>query len=169
MTKSDYKRFAKKHLRKHGLDEWTVEFSGRMKKDVGKAVFKSKTRNKVIVLSKAWFVDYEDQINDTEELKDVILHEVSHCLDIKRRGKSGHGLKWKMCARKVGADPTRTTDAVPRSLKAQVADWKRVCPECKQVAGYYFSKPTSEKYACALCCEKHGKKRKFKLEIKPNK
>lgn len=73
MTKSDYKRFAKKHLQKHGLDEWTVEFSGRMKKDVGKAVFKSKTRNKVIVVSKAWFVDYEDQIGDTEELKDVIL------------------------------------------------------------------------------------------------
>lgn len=172
MTKADYKHFAKRKLSEHGIDGWTIEFSSRMKKNVGKAVFRSKTRRRVIVLSEPWFVDFESIIDNEEELKDVILHEIAHVLDYERRGTSGHKRKWKKCAREVGADPTRTTDAIPHSLFKQVADWKRVCPKCGKAAGYYFSRPTAKHYMCAGCHSKgdsRAKRQEYMLEIKRNR
>jgi len=166
MTKSDFKTFARKELSKNGLDGWTVNFNGRIKRAVGKC----KPGKKRIDLSKTWFIDYSDEIEDAE-LKDVILHEVAHALDYSRRGTSDHSRKWKRCAREVGADPSRTTDGIPQKLIAKVSPWKRECPKCGWET-YYHSKPTAGGKLCPECHKDfhpRSEKVEYVLEIKRNR
>jgi len=166
MTKFEFMKFARDHLNKHGLDGWTVKFNGRIKKAVGKC----KTRKRQIDLSKTWFIEYGDEIEDAE-LRDVILHEIAHALDYTRRGKSDHSRKWKRCAREVGADPSRTTDGIPKKLIAKVSPWKRECPKCGWET-YYQSKPTAGGKLCPDCYSKRHSREKAKeytLDIKRNR
>jgi len=59
-------------------------------------------RNKLIKLSE-WYVE----LNDIEEVKDTILHEIAHALAYVRYGKLGlgHGLLWKRVCQEIGAIP----------------------------------------------------------------
>lgn len=164
MNKNDFVRFARKKLNEHGLKNWVVNFNGRIKRAVGKC----KPRKKQIDLASTYFIEYGDEISD-EELKDVILHEIAHALDFKRRGTSDHSRRWKQVAREVGANPSRTTQ-LPRSIKKAVADWKRECPQCGWTS-YYHSKPTAGGKLCPECHESWHpgeEKTEYLLEIKSN-
>ncbi len=57
---------------------------------------------KLILLSK-WYVE----LNDIEDVKDTILHEIAHGLAYVRYGKLGigHGTLWKKVCREIGAIP----------------------------------------------------------------
>jgi len=57
---------------------------------------------KLILLSK-WYVE----LNDIEEVKDTILHEIAHALAYVRYGKLGigHGHLWKRVCVEIGAIP----------------------------------------------------------------
>ena len=59
-------------------------------------------RRKLILLSK-WYVE----LNDMEDVKDTILHEIAHALAYVRYGKLGigHGALWKKVCREIGAIP----------------------------------------------------------------
>jgi predicted SprT family Zn-dependent metalloprotease len=165
MKKSDYRSFARKHLQKWDLGGFDIVFNGRMKRAIGRC----KYRKREIHLSSAYFVDHEEKIN-TELLKDVVLHEISHALDFKRRRTSDHSWRWKEVAREVGADPTRLAE-MPSEVIRKVATWKRECPKCGWEK-FYHSKPHSKRdKVCPECHNKYDsfeEKKKYVLEVKRN-
>jgi len=87
-----------KYMAKHDLpDEWLFRWQNK-KNALGTCSFK----NKLIKLSK-WYVE----LNDIEDVKDTILHEIAHGLAYVRHGKlgMGHGLLWKRVCQEIGAIP----------------------------------------------------------------
>ena len=86
------------------------------------------------------------ELNDEQEVKDTILHEIAHALC--PRG-AGHGDLWKQKCREIGAKPercfSRRTVVVP-----EVTKYKYECPGCKRqiTKTYIMKKPR----ACGACC-----------------
>jgi len=152
MESYQYKAIAKSALKTNALydywamEEWDVEFNDNISKTLGRA----KCHDRVIELSSKAFIENEHMI-PKETLIDIVLHEVAHALDYEDRGTSGHDEAWKDWARKVGADPTRTTSLPEVAVKA-MASWKRECPECGWTS-YYDGKPRKEETYCPDCHE----------------
>ena len=80
-------------LKRHGLDGWKVKLD-RSKKRFGYCSY----RHNYISLS-APIVE----LNDYAEVKDTILHEITHALTLVRTGEKGHGETWKAICREIGA------------------------------------------------------------------
>lgn len=108
-------------------------------------------------------------------IRDTILHEIAHALDVEERGTSDHGFRWKRMASLVGADPTRTC-AVPPAIHKQLrstAKWIRYCPnpECDNKKMYFTKPGHAYVRACGDCCRKHNNGQyteRFKLQWKIN-
>jgi len=66
------------------------------------------------------------------EFEDVILHEIAHMIDVKTRGYSAHDHVWKQIAKRIGAEPTRTTNAGDGPTFNYVV----VCEGCKKPLAY---------------------------------
>lgn len=62
---------------------------------------------------------------DDDEILDTILHEIAHALIDP---KHGHDYMWKMMARKVGANPQRTTEAHIEPSAGY--NYAMICPSC---------------------------------------
>jgi len=161
MKSYQYKAIAKSALKTHAsgahwpVDEWDVEFNNDISRTLGRA----KCRERIIELSASLFIDHEDKVSK-EVLVDIVLHEVAHALDFEDRGTSGHDEAWKSWARKVGANPNRTTE-LPKEARKAMAKWKRECPECSW-ACYYDGKPRKKAY----CPDCHEVGNEVELEIK---
>ena len=61
-------------------------------------------------------------INSIEQVTDTILHEIAHA---KAGYEAGHGRKWQMVARSLGARPERCGAGV-----APQGSWYAICPNC---------------------------------------
>jgi len=91
------------------------------------------------------------ELNDEQEVKDTILHELAHALC--PRGE-GHGELWKQKCREIGAKPIRCyssrTVAIP-----EVTKYRYECPNCgRHVIKTYVMRKSLR--ACGPCCRKHN-------------
>lgn len=127
-------------MSKHGLIEkgWTFSFD-RAKRRFG--VCKYRTKN--ISLSTAL-----TELNEEEQVKDTILHEIAHALAGSR---AGHYAKWRYTAMSIGAKPTR---CYGEEVIKPAHKWLGTCPN-----GHETKRMKRMKVACAKCCNEfnHGR------------
>ncbi|MCA1800425.1 MAG: SprT-like domain-containing protein [Actinobacteria bacterium] len=137
MNITEAQRLARKLMDDHGLRD--IPFAmNRRKSALGVCKFLRPRYGMPTVvgieLSQYWTPHLSDA-----EVKDTILHEIAHAL---AGFNAGHGYKWKAEARRIGANPTRTAEAVPAEVKARVgklhAKYSATCRSCGQV--YYFNR-----------------------------
>lgn len=95
-----------------------------------------------------YYLAMKDQNNET--MKDCVLHEIAHAIDVERRGTTDHSAEWKYIARAVGADDTRTTDQIVQPKGRYTLH----CKNCGNTSEKY-RRPT-RKSACGKCCKKHA-------------
>ena len=128
-------------MKDFGLIEkgWRFIFSNK-KRAFGTCYY----RRKEIALSKYLvpFMSYKD-------VKDTILHEIAHAIDAQQRGYSNHDKKWKMIAKRVGADPMASHDKADIPISA--FNYYHECPVCGQKYGVY--KRPRARYLCGECRE----------------
>jgi len=131
-------RMARELMDAHGLDSWGFRFNHR-KCDMGCCHF----HHERIELSMHFVRD-----NDTELVRDTILHEIAHAL---AGHAAGHGPKWKKMCREVGATPTRCGEA-----KMPAGQWQAVCPGCGWTYTRHRRPAQHAGYHCTGCGPKRG-------------
>ncbi len=116
MDLSDAHNLAQTLINEHGLTDWRVRFD-QARQRCGACHFQSKE----ISLSKHFV-----RLNDAEELRLTVLHEIAHAL---AGPNTGHGKRWQRVALKIGATG-QTTNA-----SAQMPDprWGLRCTLCTQI------------------------------------
>jgi predicted SprT family Zn-dependent metalloprotease len=94
---------------------------------------------------------YALQMNE-EEIKNVILHEIAHALDVMERGYSKHDLRWKVIAKRIGCNAERTFESKKFNIKYKYDGY---CPTCDEVVGGWYRKPKhihkENAYICTKC------------------
>lgn len=71
---------------------------------------------------------------DPDLVRDALLHEIAH---VHAGMRAGHGPAWKAAARRVGANPSRTT-LLPDEVHEAVSKYRATCRRCG--AGVYFQR-----------------------------
>jgi len=72
-----------------------------------------------------------------KDVRDVVLHEIAHALANEAAGCGvGHDWRWRQKCREIGANPTRTSDAVPSEIINRMAKYVLICPVDMQTLGY---------------------------------
>jgi predicted SprT family Zn-dependent metalloprotease len=123
---------------------------GRTRKIIGRCRVRKKAKSREIISKRIEistpYLNVPGQ--NMAEMKDTVLHEIAHAIDVERRGTSDHSATWKHIARAVGADPTRTSDIV----KSVPGRYKLTCPDpdC-DLEVYMYRKPKVRK-----SCNRHG-------------
>jgi hypothetical protein len=107
-----------------------------------------KTRNKQIELS-MYFL--KANLEACNEMRDTILHEIAHAIDVEIRGYSDHSENWKRIARAVGADDSRTANV---DMTGAVSKYTATCPNCKRENPMH--RKTRGNSACGKCCKKYN-------------
>jgi predicted SprT family Zn-dependent metalloprotease len=103
-----------------------------------------------IDLSRLWMSKVSE-----EQVRDTVLHELAHAVV---GHEAGHGPVWKAAARRLGANPKRTSD-LPEDfileIKQEISNYKAVCTNEKCSNTYFFHRLTrnwkSGAYKCAKC------------------
>ncbi len=131
---------AERLIKQHQLHGWTLQWD-RAKRRLGLCDY----RNKIISLS----YDYV-KLNNSEEVKDTILHEIAHAL---AGAKTGHGEKWKLICMQIGAKPERCCNDPVVMPKG---DWRAICKSCNYLY-HFFRKPKKSSYYCRKCGTIRGK------------
>jgi predicted SprT family Zn-dependent metalloprotease len=121
---------ARQLMDQHGLHGWSLVF-GQAQTYFG-ICYK---RQKRITISALLTL-----LNDIDEVRDVILHEVAHALTTDR----GHGRLWKAKARMVGCRPERCR---PASVHYPPARFVTTCPAC----GYQTTGYRRTRSSCGKC------------------
>ena len=136
-----------KHLSDAKFD-WQFEFNNA-KKTFGQCVYGKKYGRPFhrIKLSKPLVA-----LNDEEQVRDTILHEIAHALDVEQRGYSSHDYKWVSIARSIGCNGNRCYNV--NDVEQPKSKYSLICNSCKREAPAY-RKPKRKK-ACGVCCRKHN-------------
>ena len=85
-------------------------------------------------------------LNNIDEVRDTILHEIAHALC----PKDGHGPRWRATCRRLGAKPVRCyTDATVVSPPRAPAPYRFGCPKCD----WWVDRRRRSRrgYLCKLC------------------
>jgi predicted SprT family Zn-dependent metalloprotease len=89
------------------------------------------------------------EINCTDEVRDTILHEIAHALDVTRHGSSSHGVRWKRICVEVGARPIRCGKSInPDAIKSP---YKFVCKPCNKEFPRFRKPKRTTGYRCNTC------------------
>jgi predicted SprT family Zn-dependent metalloprotease len=123
----------------HGLEGWSFAFN-RRKRTLGLCLYGART----IELS-MFFVDR----NDTEEIRDTILHEIAHALVGPGHG---HDAVWKTKARAIGARPERCGQA-----EMPEGRWQARCEACGQDFSRHRRPKRLTGWFCRNCGPEQGK------------
>ena len=83
---------ARRLMDEHGLTGWTLAFV-EAKRRLGDCHF----RHRVIRISRTHALEGSE-----EQIRDTVLHEIAHAI---AGHEAGHGLLWKVTARRIGATP----------------------------------------------------------------
>ena len=136
MTLDEVEKLARGLMAQHGVSDWDFAF------DRAQARFGCcHWRTRKITLSR-----YHAEHGTEADITETILHEIAHAL----AGVSAkHGLKWKIIARRIGANPKATSD---RPLHAPPPKYQGTCPGCGQTS----KARRRTKAACAACCDRHN-------------
>jgi predicted SprT family Zn-dependent metalloprotease len=103
MTQTDAKSLAIELMDKWGLLDsgWDFIFDNRRRAFGGCQYLKGRKKSGTIRLSKYLLPTLSE-----DQVKDTILHEIAHALDVMDRGTSDHSYQWQRWAIKVGANPS---------------------------------------------------------------
>src|SRR3954462_9851485 len=120
----------------HGLTDWRFSFD-HARRRFGRCDYTDRR----ITLSRPLTL-----LNSLDEVRDTILHEIAHALC----PKDGHGPRWRVVCRKIGARPVRCyTDTSVVSPPRAPARYRFGCPRCNWwVERRRRSRRT---YLCKLC------------------
>lgn len=88
------------------------------------------------------------ELRSEEEVRQTILHEIAHAIDVEIRGKSGHDIFWKNISRSIGYKGERTTK-ITNSTKVATYKWVGICEEHGFLGGW-TRKPNNNKI-CRKC------------------
>lgn len=101
----------------------------------------------------------EMNLENGDQIKDTILHEIAHALDAVVFGRSSHGARWNRIATSIGCSGDRcySSEAVVKPK----SKYTLICPEC----GYEVSahKMPKRSKSCGKCCSHYNDKYKFKI------
>jgi predicted SprT family Zn-dependent metalloprotease len=128
-------------MAEHGLAAggWQFQFD-RAKRRAGVCRYPTASRGGRIGLS-VYFASH----NTDDEIRDCLLHEISHALAGK---EAGHGPAWQAVCRRIGARPVRCYDSrtvvMPRGL------FRSVCPGCG-TEHHRHRRPRAVRYWCRRC------------------
>jgi len=126
----------------HKLDGWRIQF------DESRSRFgQCRIGEHVISLSRPLV-----ELNNMEEVKDTILHEIAHAL---APIGAHHNHAWKAVARSIGCRAERCYNA--GSVITPPAKYNATCPAC----GRKIQRERKTTIACNVCC-----KGKFQAEYK---
>lgn len=145
----------KESMATHGLGEWSAQLDNS-KRRFGVC----KPGKKTISISRPLCA-----LNSDDEVRDTILHEISHALAWKRHGENcGHDARWKKICAEVGARPVACYDG--NDVTQPDAPWVLAHKETGEVFRSYFKRPNrnwSEIWIRGRKADTFGK-----LEIRPN-
>ena len=115
MRTDEVERLARELMDDHGLQAWRFRFD-RSKKRFGRCEYTGRK----ITLSRHLVA-----LNDEDQCRDTILHEIAHAL---APAGCGHDWQWKATCRRIGARPVAcyTLDEVV----VPPAPWYLVCESC---------------------------------------
>jgi predicted SprT family Zn-dependent metalloprotease len=133
LSPSDARRIALALLSQHGLTDWTFAFN-RAKRTMGLC----RHLERRVELS-VYFV----LANDADNVRDCILHEIAHAL---AGLEEGHGPRWKLICRRIGARPERCGDA-----RMPDGKWRAVCPGCRREYTRHRRPARRSLYCCSDC------------------
>jgi SprT protein len=142
MKLAQARKLANDLIRLHKLSPaWSFKFD-RSKVSFGKCYYGKKQ----ISLSR-----YLVELNDEDEVRDTILHEIAHAL--APRG-AGHGPVWQSIAKSIGCNGRRCFGS---EVARPVPKFMGTCPTCKLVI--YRHRRTE--VACAKCSPVFDRKHAF--------
>lgn len=134
MNLSEAASLARGLMNDHGLGHWTFEFD-RAPRRFGAC----HGRLRKISLS-----EYLVRLNEEDQVRNTILHEIAHALTPNERG---HGPQWRRKCIEVGIRPdrcySRAVTRVPRG------SWVGICPGCGKQS-HMFKKPKARR-SCGRC------------------
>jgi predicted SprT family Zn-dependent metalloprotease len=135
------RRFALERMTHFGLIDsgWSFRFDGA-KRRFGVCRF----ARKEISVSR-----HLVELNDEEECRDTVLHEIAHAIAGPR---AGHGPAWKRACLAVGAKPERCFRS--EDVAQPSARFNAVCPNCGTARGFY--RRPARRRVCASCCTVHA-------------
>lgn len=141
---SEVLQLAKTLMKKHGVDHWKFGFN-RSKRYYGICY----PARKLIRLSKYFCGDL---VNSIEDIRDTILHEITHALvEEKYPGmRYGHNYVWKRIAEKIGCKPVRCNNQgnMPKGK------YQAFCPKCGDLPVFMHrlgSAMQLGRYMCRKC------------------
>ena len=136
-----------------------VEWSNRLTRCVGKAIFRPANKTGTIKLSSKLWSSMSNKDQD-----DTILHECAHLIAdylygievINTEGHAGHGVTWKIIARRIGAKPTRYIESHKADFHLYRRRVARYNVLCKCGAKHALSKNMitrmrKTRYICKRC------------------
>ena len=116
MEKGKAATLARQLMEEHGYGYLLFGFN-RRKKSLGVCFIKYRGTHAAtpegIELSEVW-VPYLSEA----EVRDTILHEIAHAMTPD--AKYPHGTSWKLAAQRIGANPNRTAESVPKEVMERV-------------------------------------------------
>lgn len=139
MTLRDARALAQTLMLEHNLSSWSFRFD-RAKRRFGMCDY----THQVISLSR-----HLTLLNETEKVREVILHEIAHALT----PDAGHGPAWRKKCRELGIPPARcfSSDEVAQPA----APYALVCPRCGLKVARH--RKTNTKYLCRTCWSKRDR------------
>lgn len=134
-----------KHLKAHGLIQWTVKI-----KSLKTRIAQCRTLRRALVpeASKGvieWSREFAEFLTEAEAL-DTTLHEIAHAL--VPHAKTAHGPEWKAMAIKLGAKPT-ASKAVPGAVIE--SKYTGECPQGHKFTRNRISWENRYSYYCPAC------------------
>lgn len=125
-------------LKKHQLHEWCFKFD-HAKRRFGCCNYS----NSVISLSR-----HLTRLNDEDEVRDTLLHEIAHALT----PGDGHGRKWKAKCLEIGAKPERCYQA--EEVEQTLAPYYLYCKHCGIEQPRF--RRSRRIVACRDCCNRYN-------------
>jgi len=133
-------------IKNSGLKGWRFEYSNAKALAGCAGILNGK---KIIRLSK-FYALHQPNIN---ALRNTILHEIAHALDIEKRGYTNHDKTWKAIAKSVGCDgKAKKTEPDLKISRKELCKWIATCPNCKS---YHYAHRRL-KHCCRNCCDKYN-------------
>jgi len=151
MKIDDVKILARKLMNENGLEDWKFKFDSA-KRRLGCCYYNKKIISLSSILVK---------LNNEEQIRDTILHEIAHAL---LPPIEGHSRKWRLKAQAIGCCAKRCVES--EDIITPLPNYRAICNNCGRIFSAFRKKRVDA--ACNYCCKKFNNNRynpRFKLKF----